>query len=366
MFVREHGSNGIGQFCGINVCFKAGFWVALIAVFSFSNFAVASEIDSFTRRFEPLENSAPVINAKVNEFIAGAIERANSVGRGCDEDTLYDEIKKDLDILLFRGPLILYLVDSPGVAKHTLAREESIYKYFRMDDGFLLVFPLVDALGVGMGVTFNFNGVYVGSDKFEHIFGPGNTYFDSVYRKKEDLATVLYNGMIEEYIFRGGCTTGVYSYADLFAGFTGMRFWNHILQQYPDILGEDIGPYVQCQANRWVPVKDIDLGFYINPGFDEGYNCSSLMTTDGLNGVKKALAELNAQHGTDRYKCPLDADVIDQLYAKYRIPLVSNNAYTVADFIFNPARIINKYNKYWTSILYFLMRLNGSSATYYY
>ncbi len=351
-----------GKFCST----KARLGAAFVAVFSFSTFALASEIDSFTRRFEPLESSAPAINAKVNEFLAGAIERANSSGQGCDEDTLYTEIKKDLNIILMRGSLIIHLMNSPDVAKHTLEREDSIYKYFNMDDGFLLVFPFVKALGVGMGVAFNFDGIYVGSDKFEHIFGPGSTYFESVYRKNEDLAAVLYHGMMEELVLRGGLTTGVYSYADLFAAFTGMRFWNHILQQYPDILGEDIGPYVQCQDNRWVQVKDVDFGPYINPGFDEGYNCSSLMTTNGLNGVKNALLELNAQQGTDRYKCPLDADAIDQLYAKYRIPLASNNWLTIADFIFNPARTINKYKNYWISILYFMMTLNKSSHTLWY
>ena len=355
MVISEHSLKWLGEFCSI----KAVFWAGLIAVFSFSNFALASEIDPFTRRFESLEDSAPAINAKANEFIAGAIERANGIGHGCDEDALYTEIKKDLDIILMKGPLIMYIVNSPDVAKHALTREESIYKYFRMNDGFLLVFPLARPLGVGMGVALNFDGIYIGSDKFEHIFGPGNIYFDSVYRRKRDLATVLYDGMIEELFLRGGYSNGIYSYADLFAGFTGMRFWNHILQQYPDILGEDIGPYVQCQNNKWLLVKDIDFRSYINAGFDEGYNCSSLRTTNALNGVKQALSELNAQSGTDRYKCPLDPEALSQLRAKYEIPLAPDGSYTIADFIFNPAMTINKYNRYWASILYILMRLNN-------
>jgi len=330
------------QFSRLKGMLLAGF----VAVF-FSNFAAASEIDSFTRRFEYLENSAPVINAKVNECIAGAVERANGTGKGCDEDVLYTEIKKELGIILMNGPLIMSIVSSPDVPKHDLTREESIYKYFRMEDGFLLVFPLVNTLGVGMGVTFNFNGTYIGSDKFEHLFHRGSVYFDSVYRRKEDLASVLYDGMVDERLLRGGRYTGVYSYADLFAGFTGMRFWNHILQQYPDVLGEDMGPYVRCQDNRWLRVKEIDFGSYIDAGFDEGYNCSSLITTNGLYSVNQVLSELNVQHGTNRYKCPLDAEVIDRLWAKYEKPVASDNSFTIADFIFNPAKAINKYTSFW-------------------
>ena len=76
------------------------------------------------------------------------------------------------------------------------------------------------------------------------------------------------------------------------------------------------------------------------------------MTTDGYNGVMRALAELNEQQGTERYKCPLAAELINQLRAKYEIPVGDDSWFTIADFMFNPQLTINRYTGFWPPIYF--------------
>lgn len=53
-----------------------------------------------------------------------------------------------------------------------------------------------------------------------------------------------------------------------------MRFWNHVLQKEEDVLEKNLGPYVACQNSRWIQVKTVDWGNYVDHGFDESINCS--------------------------------------------------------------------------------------------
>jgi hypothetical protein len=314
-----------------------------------SQVAVASEIDSFSRRYEPLEDSSPIINKNANRFLKEAAERANGIS-SCNEVDLFKEIRKDYNIILRKGNFINYIVQSPEVPKHTIARKESIFKYHKITDGYLLARPAADMDGIGMGTTMNFNGVYIGSDKFEHMFGQGYHYYRRFYKKGYSLKRVLLIGNVNERLHLGGnrIATGVYTFADLVANFQGMRFYNHILQKKEDLLGENLGPYLECQEGKWVQVKEVDFRNYIDEAFDEGINCAAVITKHGHQGVKKALAELAEKDPSNVYTCPVDSARLQQVKGRYNLPIggffFKKN---LIDYIFNPWDEMTQYKPGW-------------------
>src|SRR5690554_548925 len=122
----------------------------------------ASEIDSFTRRYEPLDDSSAIINKRTNEYLQEAIKRSNAQGT-CHKETLYKEIRKDFNIILNKGTFIQEIVSSDQIPKHIISRTDSIFKYHKITDGYLLARPAADMDGIGIGTTMNFNGNYIGS-----------------------------------------------------------------------------------------------------------------------------------------------------------------------------------------------------------
>lgn len=313
------------------------------------NLSHASEIDSFTRRYEPLEDSTAVINRKANEMILEAVQRANSDST-CDEKRLYTEIRKDYNIILNDGKFINFIVQSPEVPRHSIERKDSIFREHTIYDGYLLARPAADKDGIGMGTTMNFNGMYIGSDKFEHMFGQGYHYFKRYYEKGYSLKRVLLIGNANERLHLGGnrIATGVYTFADLVANLQGMRFWNHLLQKNEDLLSENLGPYITCENNQWTQKKQIDFRDYIDDGFDEGINCPALITKDGLKGVKKALTELEQKYPEHSFTCPLDKEKLENVKAKYSLP-VRGIIYKkqLRDYIFNPWDTLRQYKIGW-------------------
>lgn len=315
--------------------------LGLFCFLSLSPQVMASEIDSFTRRYEPLADSSEIINQKANDMLSEAIVKANATS-SCDEKSLYKEIREDFNIILNEGKLVNYIVQSPEVPRHQLERKDSIFKYHRIWDGYLLARPAADKDGIGIGMTMNFNGMYIGSDKFEHMFGQGYHYFRRYYEKGMSLKRVLVIGLWNERLHLGGnaLATGVFTFADLVANFQGMRFWNHLLQKNEDLLGENLGPYISCENEKWKLVKKVDFKDYVDDGFDEAINCSAIVTKKGLAGVKKSLQELSEKHPEHSFTCPLDPNKLEQVKSKYTLPIGKR---TLEYYLFNPWDRIQEY-----------------------
>jgi hypothetical protein len=168
--------------------------------------------------------------------------------------------------------------------------------------------------------NINVNGVLVGTDKFEHFMGSGFLYYRKNYLKGEGVRAAMDIGYSAETGFMGAITTGVKAYGDLAANFNGMRFWNHVLQKYDDVLGTqyNIGPYIECKANKWELVKEMNWADYIDSSFDEGLNCSAFPSSKMQALVQKRLDDLEEESG-QRRSCPVDPEKIREVLPKYGI-----------------------------------------------
>lgn len=280
--------------------------------------AFAAEVDSFTKRSQPLDDSLELLNKKSNDFFRQAIDEANTKKGVCEEKTLYKSMRKYFNNQ-YRGELGNYIVTSKDFDKSYVTVEESIYQDFKWYQSFIQGFwarrvkdPTAPSLRVG--------DVLVGTDKFEHFMGSGFLYYKKNYIKGKGVRAAMDIGYSAETGLMGAVTTGVKAYGDLAANFNGMRFWNHVLQKYDDVLGTEynLGPYVECQNDKWVLVKEMDWSSYVDHAFDEGLNCSAFPSQKMLDLVQARIDVIGEKSGTEM-TCPLDPEKIEALLPKYGI-----------------------------------------------
>ncbi len=269
----------------------------------------AAEVDQFSTRHLDLIDSNEVVNKQANKHVQEILTRLQS--SGCDEDVLYSELKK-----VFanhkNGELTISMINDKEFPRHQIPLKESVYADWNRFDGYLLGRPSAAKSPLALGPLLNINGIRIGTDKFEHIFGRGFEYFKRYYLKERSLKSVMKYGIRGEKTIFGGniLATGVFSYADLSANFNGMRFWNHILQLRPDIMDDNIGPYISCKNNQFVQVKRIDFSHYIDESMDESINCSKFARK---NSAKKFISRVEEMG----YSCPMDQSVLDDMKLKY-------------------------------------------------
>ncbi|OUR97237.1 hypothetical protein A9Q84_12995 [Halobacteriovorax marinus] len=285
-----------------------------LSILIFTLNASGSEIDSFLKREFPLTDSRKAINNKTRQLFAEAIERANSKDKGCSEKYLYKSLRKNFRNHVF-GKLTPWIIATNEIERNEGHVRDTIYGDFKWYEAPIIGF-LSKAFSDSTGHNINFGNYYIGTDKFEHFLGTGFNYFNKKYRKNWSTEKVLNIGVKAEFGFMGALTTGVISYADQVANFNGMRFWNHVLSNNPDILGEEFGPYVVCSDNKWEVAKPIDWLNYVDHAWDEGINCSKFRTKRLLKSVKKRLANYQEKTGLEM-TCPLDATKLETAKSKY-------------------------------------------------
>ncbi len=288
---------------------------AILFVSCFTGSLFAAEVDSFTYRNIPLQDSLELANTKTNEYLSLAVKEANEREHHCEEKVLYKRMRKYFNNQ-YQGELGEYLVKAPGFDKHTMTIEESIYADFKWYQSVVQGF-FGRVFEDPTAATIKINGVMMGTDKFEHFLGSGFRYFESHHVKGQALKEALAIGERAETGVLGAITTGVMSYGDLAANFNGMRFWNHVLQKRDDVLGENIGPYVSCDQGRFKVEKEISWASYVDHSFDESVNCSAFTSEKMLLSVKERLRTLEAEYDMS-LECPVLPNALQNVKEKYQ------------------------------------------------
>jgi hypothetical protein len=274
----------------------------------------ATEVDSFTNRSAVFVDATPALDAQMNRRIDQAIKRTNKIG-SCDERLLYFEMGVSLRAGLLGAfmvsPLENYSNWSGKVDRNKTRRRNSIYKDLTIiESPPIALYPL--------GALILVNGQLIAGDKFSHFLNVGWTYYQIHHRKGRPVSEALAYGEKTEQGIWGLATTGIYSYADLAANFSGMRFWASVLGQ-EDPLGLNTEPLVKCVEGRWERQREFTWADWVDPGWDEGINCNKYAPR----------VERNVSSGV---VCPADptrcARVV-ALYGKYADRLVSPECHSV-------------------------------------
>jgi hypothetical protein len=274
----------------------------------------AAEVDQFVGRDAQLEDALPIINAKANTLFEEAIATANEKEQECNEKKLYKVLRKKFRNQ-YTSEFSKWIVDTDEIQKITTKTSEGIYQDFSMFQS--IVIGLFSKISDPAGQTMRVNGVFIGTDKFEHFLGSGFNYFKKQHLKGKTLEDAMNIGVRAETGFLGAITTGVMSYADMVANFNGMRFWNKMLAKRLDPLtGEEVTPYLSCSDGTWKKEQDIDFSIYIDHTWDEGINCSWLRTEKMVEKVQGRLENYSIKYGKE-ITCPMEPEKLVKDGEKY-------------------------------------------------
>jgi hypothetical protein len=136
--------------------------------------------------------------------------------------------------------------------------------------------------------TFRLYGIDLGGDKLEHLLQQGFKYY-SIYREQrrkglseaEASAKAIAWGQRTERTYFGLLSSGVYSNADLFANYAGLKFYLHLTKT---VEGQPATrPLYRLENGRWVFAGQIDRGSLLKPfitdHMNEALNASSFRVT---------------------------------------------------------------------------------------
>ncbi|MEE3078833.1 MAG: hypothetical protein VX341_05815 [Bdellovibrionota bacterium] len=295
----------------------------------------SAEADNFSKRHEELPDMLSLVNDQANQFLEEAVSKTNKQG-SCDREKLIENLQMYFANHM-SGKLVIDILKSDKFKKNSFPLNESIYNGWSFFEGAILNTSAESELA--LSPIIRMGEFMIGVDKLEHMFGMGSRYYKEHYLEGDDLSKVLRRGIFKEKTILGGniIATGVFAYADLSANFNGMRFWNHMLQEYDDVLGQNIGPYIECRDGEYVAheTNKIDFSNYIDASMDESINCSKYATKKGLNRVKKALSTKSKDLGLD-LNCPMSHATLDEMIHKYDYQVDGDQQNrSISDFIIN-------------------------------
>jgi len=297
--------------------------------------ARAAEVDQFSNRSQPIEDSTQLLENKVNEWFSLALARANQrllqsgprrTGRfykpaQCREERLYESLA-----WYFARPVIgqleTYAEESADIPRRRIKFEDSVYQDFLWPESPSLV------LSRRMAAVIKVQGVEFGSDKLGHFFTEGLSYFEATEGLEKDIQFGLHFGRWTESLYFGAQTTGVFSYADLVANFNGLRFWNRVLAEKSDPLTGQIAPYVECRGTEWVLVNEFNWQPYVDNGWNEAVNCSTFRSSVLLDKV------LSHQPVCASDKLPVDK------YAGHDLSLLNHEGLSIMEDSMEPEMLV--------------------------
>ena len=267
--------------------------------------AFGAETDNLTYRFLPLEDSAPKVNAVVNDKLETVVERANDELRreGRDPSAASDI---EAELAFFRAyrrlalrrfsdrllPIFEACIESddcpgwPRFERIVLEGTESIYaeaRYNRIAES-------------SLAPTFELCGVRMGTDKMTHLFSNGFFYYNASRQEGSRLQSddeVLRAALQDERGLMGARSTAVESPADAEATRAGYRLARDVFEGNDPIVGRD--PESGLLARR----REVDVCAYVSPGFDEVTNPPVFTAGKApVARIRKAIAARTIQNET--------------------------------------------------------------------
>lgn len=244
--------------------------------------AFANETDNFTCRSQPLRDSVVALDALMNAMIRDAVDRANGRDGRCDAACLTRELRKRIAANV-RNPLtgIPHARLADVLAKDSrfdrchIKFKESIYGARPYNHPWL--FPFNGRI-IFLDDSIRLAGRIVGIDKINHFIREGLEHWRAVHEEGEGIESVMmrergtggWQLRMNEQGLRGMTLTGVLSYADLAASYSGFRFWKDVLA----IDSPESFVTYDADTGRFQQRRDFSFVAYVNDAWDEGINRS--------------------------------------------------------------------------------------------
>lgn len=259
------------------------------------------ETDNFTHRrkilkapTKEIDQNLYALNDETNRRIHHAIDEFNEMDINCGEDLgllnkkemtmwgsrkmpkIYMNIKDALGGGLF-GAMEKWSEDSDQVKKY--------------GDGTNIYGGFNSMIGINLQTAFNLNGYVVGPDKLGHFVDQGFELFSEFKNGISpklgfDNAMKHSNEMEDSYY--GIHASGVKSYGDMAANYSGMKFWYNLTGKKDSFLKCDY------ETGKYAVNRDFDWAEFADDSWDQGINCSTFDQLENpyKNGQYKNKAQL--------------------------------------------------------------------------
>ncbi len=252
--------------------------------------ASADETDNFTCRARLSSDSLAILDSWVNARIQEALARANRRAAGqADEAALVRELRKAVGgsvphpyTLVPHSRFERWIDGQSTIDRCHLSFAETIYGARPYNQPWL--YPFLGRT-VLVADSILLSGRVVGVDKINHFIREGLANWRAVDRRRESIAEVLARELDPASTgwhwtdtgLKGMSLTGVLSYADVAAGYSGFRFWEDLLQ-----LGRERSPVAYDAAlGQFVQVREFTFAAYVTDAWDEAVNYSTYHPTIG-------------------------------------------------------------------------------------
>lgn len=222
--------------------------------------ALAYETDQLTDRLTPLRDSGPEADARVDELLIEALWHTNQQTR-CSAST--ETTRRVLAADIYRatafhtyvpdrgelaglgyGAYAAWLETDPSIDRRTFRHYGDIYDHLRPRQSLVLA-------TVGVCSTVRIGNILMGTDKPDHFWSQGYDYFMRSRQGRRDDRATRWGDASERGIY-GLATSGVYSYADLEANWSGYQFYKALLTESSPLQRDDKGCVVLRTPFRWV------------------------------------------------------------------------------------------------------------------
>jgi hypothetical protein len=257
---------------------------AAVLVLAFPSEVSADETDNFTCRARLSRDSLAILDWWVNARVQEALERANRRGAGrADEAILARELQKavggsvpDPFTLIPHSRFERWIDGQSQIDRCHLSFGETIYGARPYNQPWL--YPFLGRT-VFVADSLLLSGRVVGVDKVNHFIREGLSYWRTVNGRGEDIGDVLERELDPagrgwhwtEYGLKGMSLTGVLSYADIAAGYSGFLFWEDLLSPGR----EEALVAFDAALGQFVQVRDFTFAAYVTDAWDEAINYSA-------------------------------------------------------------------------------------------
>ncbi len=244
----------------------------------------ADETDNFTCRARLSRDSLAILDSWVNARIQQALVRANRRGtEQADGAILVRDLQKtvggsvpDPFTLIPHSRFERWIDGQSQIDRCHLGFGETIYGARPYNQPWL--YPFLGRT-VFVADSLLVSGRVVGVDKINHFIREGLAYWRTVNGRGEGIADVLereFNPAWRgwhwtEYGLKGMSLTGVLSYADVAAGYSGFRFWENLLRPGRE---QSLVAY-DTAIGQFVQVRDFTFATYVTDAWDEAINYST-------------------------------------------------------------------------------------------
>jgi hypothetical protein len=269
---------------GVRLAIRSILLVALACGFASPELARAEEADDYTCRSRLSKDSVAILDSWVNARIRETIEDANRRTRGgCDVSCFFSEMRGRVGgsyphpiTLIPHSRLGGWINDQKEIERCHLRFRETIYGAKAYNQPWL--YPFNHRI-IFVADSIRLAGRTVGLDKIDHFIREGLDHWRSIANgESADIAASVAREMgpprkqfsWTEYGLKGLSLTGVVSYADIAAGYSGYRFWDELLSlRRPE-------SYVAYDAatHTYSQLRTFTFADYVNDAWDEGINYS--------------------------------------------------------------------------------------------